>query len=78
MADGMGQRSEGGVMEKKETRALATKPLRASVREHATSIARSLAGRPLGFTARQEAGAGVVFALCGALMVASYVGGWFA
>lgn len=51
---------------------------RASVREHAASIARSLAGRPLGFTARQEIGAGLVFALCGALMVASYVGGWFA
>ena len=53
------------------------KQSRASVREHATSIARSLAGRPLGFTARQEAGAGVAFALCGAAMVAMYLG-WFA
>ena len=65
------------MLAEKETRALATNRMRASVREHAASIARSLAGRPLGFTARQEAGAGVAFALCGAAMVAMYLG-WFA
>ena len=61
----------------KATRALATNRMRASVREHATSIARSLAGRPLGFTAREEIGAGIAFAVCGIAMVAMYLG-WFA